>query len=206
MNEKILSDGYVRALRRDERGVTALETAIILIAFVVVASVFAFTILSSGVTSTEKAKEAIVAGLEDVQGTMELKGSVIATADSDTESYVAQVILQFASVAGGKSVDLHDKESSSDTNNVVVVNYRDADTRETNVCWSVDWLGYYTNNELLDSRELAEITVPLNTTNGFTPNLGTNSSFMLEVIPPSGAVIIIERTIPASIFKVMDLG
>ena len=35
-------------LLRDENGITALETAIILIAFVVVASVFAFTILSAG--------------------------------------------------------------------------------------------------------------------------------------------------------------
>lgn len=34
-------------LVRDEAGITALETAIILIAFVVVASVFAFTILSA---------------------------------------------------------------------------------------------------------------------------------------------------------------
>lgn len=33
----------------DQRGATAIETAIILIAFVVVASVFAFAILSAGV-------------------------------------------------------------------------------------------------------------------------------------------------------------
>ena len=38
--------GEVRFMR-SERGITGLETAIILIAFVVVASVFAFTILST---------------------------------------------------------------------------------------------------------------------------------------------------------------
>ena len=33
---------------KDERGITGLETAIVLIAFAVVASVFAFTILTTG--------------------------------------------------------------------------------------------------------------------------------------------------------------
>jgi flagellin FlaB len=47
---------------KNERGQTALETAIILIAFVVVASVFAFTILSAGASSTEKSEGAIAAG------------------------------------------------------------------------------------------------------------------------------------------------
>ena len=35
-------------IMKDERGITALETAIILIAFVVVAAVFAFTVLTTG--------------------------------------------------------------------------------------------------------------------------------------------------------------
>ncbi|MBI5029681.1 MAG: flagellin, partial [Chloroflexi bacterium] len=38
----------IRNMMKDERGITALETAIILIAFVVVAAIFAFTVLSTG--------------------------------------------------------------------------------------------------------------------------------------------------------------
>ena len=38
-------------LRRDEQGITGLETAIVLIAFVVVSSVFAFAALSTGLFS-----------------------------------------------------------------------------------------------------------------------------------------------------------
>ena len=48
---------------RDQRGVTGLETAIILIAFVVVASVFAFTVLSTGIFSVAKGKETSHSGL-----------------------------------------------------------------------------------------------------------------------------------------------
>ena len=39
---------------RGEKGITGLETAIILIAFVVVASVFAYTVLSAGLFASQK--------------------------------------------------------------------------------------------------------------------------------------------------------
>ena len=73
-----------RKLGRDQRGITGLETAIILIAFVVVASVFAYTVLSAGIFSSEKGKEAVHAGLEQARGSMELVGSVKATSIAAT--------------------------------------------------------------------------------------------------------------------------
>ena len=85
---------------KDERGVTALETAIILIAFVVVASIFAFTILSTGTFLTERSKEAAYAGLQEVRGSMELKGSVV------LETTGTYVVFNLANIAGGSSVDL----------------------------------------------------------------------------------------------------
>lgn len=70
-------------LQRSEKGVTGLETAIIMIAFVVVASVFAFTVLSTGIFSAERAKETVYAGLQQARGSIELKGSVIANGVPD---------------------------------------------------------------------------------------------------------------------------
>lgn len=55
-------------LRNDQRGITGLETAIVLIAFVVVSSVFAFAALSTGLFSSDKAKETIQAGLAETRG------------------------------------------------------------------------------------------------------------------------------------------
>lgn len=74
----------MKRLGRDQRGITGVETAIVLIAFVVVASVFAYTVLSAGIFSSEKSKEAIYAGLEQARGTMELVGSVKATSIAAT--------------------------------------------------------------------------------------------------------------------------
>ena len=68
----------VRGRSEAERGITGLETAIILIAFVVVATVFAFTVLSTGVFSAERSKETIYAGLQEARSSREPRGSVIA--------------------------------------------------------------------------------------------------------------------------------
>ena len=68
-----LFEGF-RRFGRDERGITGLETTIVLIAFVVVSSVFAFAALSIGLFSSDKAKETISAVLAAARGTLELKG------------------------------------------------------------------------------------------------------------------------------------
>ena len=66
---------------RDERGITGLETAIVLIAFVVVAAVFAFVVLSTGLFSAERGKDTVFAGLAKTRGSMELTGSIIGTSN-----------------------------------------------------------------------------------------------------------------------------
>ena len=67
-----------KVLRTEHRGITGLETAIVLIAFVVVSSVFAFAALSTGLFSSDKSKETINAGLKEASGTLEVRGSIIA--------------------------------------------------------------------------------------------------------------------------------
>ena len=59
-----------RRRMQDERGITGLETAIILIAFVVVATVFAFIVLTTGIFSAERGKETVYAGLQKARGTI----------------------------------------------------------------------------------------------------------------------------------------
>jgi flagellin FlaB len=84
---------------RDEAqlGITGLETAIILIAFVVVASVLAFTVLSTGVFSSERSKETVFAGLDEVRSSLQPRGSVIAykgALDGSTNT-IYKVVLSF---------------------------------------------------------------------------------------------------------------
>ena len=92
-------------LRQDQRGITGLETAIVLIAFVVVSSVFAFAALSTGLFTTDKAKETIKAGLSEARGTMEMKGSIIATASTTGNGgIVSDLTFQVSNAAAGEPI------------------------------------------------------------------------------------------------------
>lgn len=67
---------HLRLLPHDQRGITGLETAIVLIAILVVSPVFAFATRSTGLGSNDKAMETIQSGLEEARSTLESKGSV----------------------------------------------------------------------------------------------------------------------------------
>ena len=186
----------LKKMMKDESGITALETAIILIAFVVVAAVFAFTILSAGTFTTERSKEAVYAGLSEVRGSLEMRGSVIANGITSTNT-ITNVVFTLANVASGAPVDF------STTNRVVIIEYRDSNQRQAISNWTVNWLGYNDGDSLLEDRELVEITCPLG---GLTTALGANTTFVVEVKPPQGAVVNLQRTTPAVIDPVMDLN
>ena len=188
-----------RKMLRNEQGITALETAIILIAFVVVASVFAFTILSAGTFTTERGKEAVYEGLSEVRGALELRGSMIARSVTSTGE-VSDVIFTLANVAGGAPVDMTDETGSQ----VVIIEYRDANQRVEIDDWTVDWLGWNDGDDLLEERELVEVTVPI--TGNVSTGLGINTNFVIEVKPPKGSVLNMQRTIPSVLDPVMDLN
>ena len=193
-------------LSRNEEGITALETAIILIAFVVVASVFAFTILSAGTYATERGKEAVYAGLSEVQGTMELRGSVVA--QGVVGDVVTTTMFTLGNVAGGDPVDL-----TLGADKKIVVDYRDQTQLSSNIVISIAFtIG--DGDDLLEEGELATFTVPLNGQyisvagtgeTGVDVNLGESTEFSLEIKPPNGPVILLERTTPAYVDAVMDL-
>ena len=187
----------VNKFNKNQSGQAALETAIILIAFVVVASVFAFAILSAGSASTEKGEQAIYSGLENVQSSMEIKGAVIAQAAGTT---VDSVVFTVSPVSGGEPINLDDSTGSP----VVVIAYRDNTQAEASVDFTTTWIvsNEATADNLLEEGELAEIEVDLT---GLTTDLGPNTEFTLEIKPPTGAVIGINRTTPAALEAVMEL-
>ncbi len=187
-----------RSLHKREEGITGLETAIILIAFVIVASVFAFVVLSTGLFSAERGKETVFAGLEKARGNLEVRGALTVT-DTDTDGDIDdQDVIQFnvALAAGGFPISLNPAAYV----NTVVINWIDAQDRVANVTYTVTWI-LEDGDTLLENGELAEISVspPAGST------LITNEIFTLEVIPPSGGTNLINRTMPPAIDEVMDL-
>lgn len=190
-------------MHRDESGQTALEAAIILIAFIVVASVFAFAILSAGSASTEKGEAAIYAGLEGVQSSMTIIGTVIGNGNTGGTA-VDSVVFTLGLVSGGDPVDL----TATAADRVLLVSYRDAAQYENNLNWDVAFVGANDSDAMLEEGERAELTVYFAGTSA-NPALGTplgiKTPFSLEIKPPTGAVLSLNRTTPAAIEAVMDL-
>ena len=236
-----------RDLERNQRGITGLETAIILIAFVVVASVFSFTVLSTGIFSSERSKETVHAGLEEVTSSIEPRGSVTAFRGRDGSGSGTETIFKVSMVVsqslGGEPLDLTPPYSADDASedpdivsgaqNKTIITYTDLNQHLSDVPWSINWLGYSNGDNILDPGEKAELTVwlfdrlnavssadsdsSIGLMDGASPGgaggmaststaLGVNDEFTIEVQPPSGAVVTIQRTLPGRLTTVVDLN
>ena len=187
----------IRLFNRED-GITGLETAIILIAFVIVASVFAFVVLSTGLFSAERGKETVFAGLEKARGNLEVRGA-LTVADINTDGTIDssdEVVFNVALAAGGFPISLDPTAYT----NTVVINWIDAEDRVAATTYTVNWI-LDDGDDLLEVGELAEITVSPPSGS----SLAENEIFTLEVIPPSGGTNLVNRTMPPSIDDVMDL-
>ena len=194
----------VSRILKHQQGITGLETAIILIAFVIVASVFAYVVLSAGLFSTQKAKEAIYAGLEEAKATIEIKGNIYGKMEN---SVLTEVYFTVATTTGGDQIDFTDT-SSANSSNLVIISYTDAYQIFPTVNWTMSKLNTDATDNLLDRNELFLITVDLscvseNASDEQKP--GPYHKFQLEVKPPVGAVLVLERTIPARVNQIINL-
>jgi len=224
-----------------ERGITGLETAIILIAFVVVASVFAFTVLSTGIFASERSKETVFAGIQETKSSLEPRGAVVAyKADRGGTDTIYKVSFIVSNAVAGEPVDLTppytaddsgtDPDFSSGAEYKTTVSYSDKNQHMTDVPWTVAWLGNANSDSLLEVGEKAEISVWLlqrDTTEAITSStatgywiadangsagmlssgtiLGVNDQFTLQLSPPSGAVLTVQRRVPSRLDAIMDL-
>ena len=186
----------VEKIHRKEEGITGLETAIILIAFVMVASVFSYVVVSAGLYSSQKAKQAITAGIESIMSVVEIKGDVIARVQSGR---VQEVYLFVGTPAAGGSVDFTDTSNGSNT---VVISYVDTDQMFPSVNWTMQKLSTVNTDNLLDPAELFLVTVDLSSNNIV---IGPYDKFTLEVKPPAGPVTPVERIIPRRVTQYINL-
>ena len=184
----------------DQRGITGLETAIVLIAFVVVASLFAFAVLNTGLLSSEKSKEAALGGLKETSANLSIRGTVIAGANlGKTAVDTLKINLTPASTAS-ESVDL------SATRTVVTyldenqgINCQnpqsfDSDPDTAECSWSVVWL--IGSGDTVESGEQVEMIVILT---NLTPLLTEKKEFSVQVKPNNGAIVIVNKTLPGEL-------
>ncbi len=114
---------------KSRKGTIGVETAIIMIAFVVVASAVAYVIINMGFFSAQKTKETIWRGVESASTALELDGSIIGRADSNG-NYIEFLITPVRLSVGRTMIDLSNKS--------VVVSVYGKDFTVTNIYQGVN--------------------------------------------------------------------
>jgi len=211
------------------RGVIGIESAIVLIAFVIVAAALAFVVLNMGFATSQKAKTAIVATLGEAGSSLQVSGKVFAWADTSVPDIeIIGIPIKLAS--GGESVNLNlnftaVKFISNDVTydnvyNGTIAGILDslsaAMTAAVPICGSDPIVGpdplttcafiYFTvninNNDIIDQGEHAVLAISFTTGDNPTPL----DRVKIELIPPSGATMTVERQIPNISTNYVDLG
>ena len=100
-------------LRRDGKGFTGLEAAIVLIAFVVVAAVFSYVMLGAGFYTTQKSKKVVDTGVKQASSSLTLDGQYIYLDSAEehggktgSQGEVSVISFYVTQTAGGTPVDL----------------------------------------------------------------------------------------------------
>ena len=196
----------MRNLHKDERGMTGLETAIILIAFVTVAAVFGYAVLSAGLFSAERGKETIYAGLQQAKSNLELSGSVVAK--STNNSTVSNVLITVRNAISGQPIDMTPCDGTGSATNKCVISISTQADYLNNIKWTKTAIGSADTDNLLEQGEQFELlidTADLGTGKALSTALAANGSFSVQIKPNLGSTITIQRTLPAQIDPVMDL-
>ena len=221
-NKGNMIERYVRKLAHEEKGITGLETAIVLIAFVVVAAVFAFTVLTTGLFTSEKAKETAMAGVAATSSTLTVKGSMTAMGGTATGAggagccdRVDHIRVKLAGATDANDVPFNPSQvlvTYQDDANVQLMTFAAGNGPDgtANTCrtptTTFRWYLVVRNTgsvaNILEPGEVAEMYI---CTSNLTPTLTTNSQFRIEVIPQEGAPIALQRRTALALAPVMNL-
>ena len=215
------------------RGVVGIESAIVLIAFVIVAAALAFVVLNMGFATSQKAKTSIIATLGEAGSSLEISGKVFAWADTGISSIeVIGVPVKLAS--GGDSVNLNqtftavkfvsntvtyddvyegttlggvEDSLAAGMAQAVVDTYCTVDPiagagNPAATCAFVYFTVDLNGNDILDQGEHAVLAIAFTAADLPTPL----DKIKLELIPPSGATLTVERQIPNISSSYVDLG
>ena len=159
-----------------------------------IASVFAWTIVTTGLGTAQKSQKIILSSLAESTATLVLRGAVVGITDPDI---TALDTIKFTLSSGGKSFDSADLSGTG-----TIISYLDKDQALNlpDSQWSTTWL--IGSGPFLDRGEVVEVRVSLT---GLNPALGVRRDFAIRVKPAKGSVILINRTTPGELTRVVKL-
>ncbi|HUK27228.1 MAG TPA: archaellin/type IV pilin N-terminal domain-containing protein [Candidatus Acidoferrales bacterium] len=94
---------------RNKKAISGLETAIVLIAFVIVASAFGYAVLNMGFLATQKSQQVVLGGLAVASSALVVDGPVYGYSDQTPSSndQLTSIVFWLQTASGAGSVDLN---------------------------------------------------------------------------------------------------
>ncbi len=197
--------------KRTRRGMTGLETAIILVAFVITAAAFSFVVLNMGFLTAGKTQSVIAAGMQEASSAMLIDGSIIghfANTTKPDQSLISmtKAVFYLKISQGHEPIDMDDSKLVVTYTNERCHGeiYSEAKTNGTIMTvTSVTGDG----NSLLELGEKFKLVIDF-TALGITDVDPAQSAqrqlyahpyeeFRIELRPAAGAVLTIEKQVPA---------
>ncbi|MDD4566686.1 Archaebacterial flagellin [Methanoculleus chikugoensis] len=173
----------------DDRAFTGLEAAIVFIAFIVVAAVFAYVVLGVGMTTSQKSQETMYAALGEAGSALRPGQSVIAKLDND------KGLIEFMEFDLETATDLAVIDMGSMTYTIAtkktLVTFPPGDPRVT-----VTWRYPKDGGPLLEAGEVVTVKLMVGSV-----EIGRGDTFTLQMTAAGGETAALTRNVPAGIGK-----
>ena len=191
---------------KDKKGFTGLEAAIVLIAFVTVAAIFSYVMLGAGFFTAQKGKQSVDTGVKQASSALELDGQYIYLVANKTGSDgdVKEIYFYVTLTAGGTPVDLNNTVLAIRwKDDYVQINYGEKDSNN-NTLWDYECV-VGDNDNLVEINEKYKITINVTAIKNVYTNVDypeVNDPITIELKPPVGASLIINKIIPPSLQEI----
>jgi len=208
------------------KSITGLSAAIVMIAFVTVASALAYTVINLGVLATQKSQEVIVGGLQGVSVALVVDGPVFGYSNQEgSTANITTVIFWLRTASGANSVDLNVNMTTIAFENARGVwpnVYNSGNQDLTYTLAGINYTAKYSGGKtackiewevgsgmVLDRNGKVRVTIDLTALTAASTLAGEvmkNEQFAVIVKPPLGPFLKIVRYAPAEVMAWNDLG
>ena len=197
-------------IQKKRRGMTGLETAIILVAFVISAAAFSFIVLNMGFLTAQKSQSVVMTGMKDASSSLQADGEIIGRFEMNPNKtisnlpYMISCEFYFRISQGREPIDL-----SYNRTTVTFTNSRISDviteawiTKENAFKWNGAYLEPVLgdNDTLIEYGERWKATINFknseNMTNSIEVYSGAYEQIRIDIRPSTGSVLSVVRRIP----------
>ena len=181
-------------IRKNDWGFTGLEAAIVLIAFVVIAAVFAYVVLGAGFFTTQKSQETVYKGVEQASSNIQMLGQVYGIRSGASANKINLIEFSLGLAPGAPAIDLDAMTIVYSAPNVDPITYSLGTAAADNHYFSATDKSGATTTSLSTGDQ-----VRIDLFTGSAGERGKGDKINIEIRPGVGAVLPYTRTMPATV-------